>query len=522
MVMSRKLPLGEQDFVKIRTTGCVYVDKTALIYSLLTSSGSQFFLSRPRRFGKSLLCSTLKALFEGEKELFAGLAVEKTDWEWKQYPVISLDLNAADYDHGLDKLDARLSGALTDIAESHDVHLRGASLPEQFAFLIKDLNLQSGQQVVVIIDEYDKPLLSTLENDALHHQMLSALKAFYGVLKSNDKYLCFVFLTGVTKFSHVSVFSDLNHLTDISLNPQYADLCGITQDELERNFGPEIDEVLANNRMERAEYLAKLKHYYNGYRFSDAPLTVYNSYGLLGHFYNRGKFIPYWFGRGTPTFLINLIKNQKLDISHIEDYTIRYSDFQKFDAGSMNAVTMLYQTGYLTIADYDEERNRFVLDYPNEEVRASFAESLVREYFQANENSLNMFTTKFVDAIFDADVDKLMQSLKVFLKGIPNTIIEDREKYFQAAVHLIFKMFGFDCRSEVALSDGRVDTLLETKKLLYLFEFKFEKSADEALKQIDTKDYLLPWKGSGKRMFKVGVNFSGEGRNIADWKWVEG
>ncbi|MDR0909826.1 MAG: ATP-binding protein [Spirochaetaceae bacterium] len=524
--MKRKLPIGEQDFASIRQKGAVYVDKTELIYKLITGSGSQFFFSRPRRFGKSLLCSTFAALFEGRRELFqeiAGmpaLAIDKLDWDWKPYPVIRIDLNAGDYLQGQERLETALSTSLENTARKYKIELRGQYPSTQFTNIIVDLHEKYGP-VAVIIDEYDKPLLATLDEPKLHRLMVSSLKSFYSVLKSQDGNLKFVFITGVSKFSHISIFSDLNHLTDISLSESYNDLCGFTQKEINANFAPEIREAAKKNKLPKAQYLQELKDFYNGYRFSQNKITVHNPYGLLNHFFDDYKFAPYWFGRGTPTFLINLIRSQKIDVLHLENYYFNASDLQKFDINNMDAVTVLYQTGYLTIVDFDDDRKQYILDYPNREIKSCFSESLVEEYFETGENHRSDFMNYIIRCIFDCEIDKMMERLKSFLKEIPNTIIEDREKYFQTVLHLIFRMFGFNCRSETALSDGRVDTLLETKKTLYLFEFKYDKSAKEALTQIDTKEYLLAWKYSGKELYKIGVNFSGKERNITEWQWVK-
>jgi hypothetical protein len=515
----RKLPIGEQDFAKIRRTGALYVDKTARIHDLLTGSGSQFFLSRPRRFGKSLLCSTLGALFAGKRELFTWQAIDGLEWDWTAHPVIHIDLNAADYARGMSELDARLGGALDDAARDCGVPLRGESNAARFSGLIRDSAEKMGAPAAVIIDEYDKPLIATLEDRDSHGKMLSALKAFYGVLKSADQYLQFVFLTGVTKFSHVSVFSDLNHLTDISLFPQYADLCGITQKELEHDFAPEIDAVIAENGLERQDYLDKLKRFYNGYRFSRKPLTVYNPYGLLKHFNEEGQFVSYWFASGTPTFLVNLIQNQHLDITQLENYTIGQDAFAKFDLESLEAVPVLFQAGYLTITDYDREFGRFTLDYPNEEVRSGFAQCLATLW--ARRGEVDSLTDDFPVLLATGKIDEAMETLQSFLAGIPNTIQIQQEKYYQTVLHVIFRMFGLCCISEVATASGRIDTVMEFRDRVYCFEFKLDKSAEEAYKQIGTKKYLLPWRDTGKRLFKIGVNFDSKERTISEWKWHE-
>jgi len=381
--MKRRLPIGIQDFISLREEGFCYVDKTARIHQLITGSGRAFFLSRPRRFGKSLLCSTLGAIFEGKRELFGeisgypALAINSLEWEWEKHPLIKLDLSPGNYREGTAILDSLLKNELDNIARGYHLELRGNYAPEQFANLIQDLHTRFQKRAVVIVDEYDKPLLSTMDDGPIHSRMRDALKAFYSVLKSFDKDLQFVFLTGVTKFSHVSIFSDLNHLVDLSLDPRYADLCGITQEELEQNFGSEIKTILNDSGKERIEYLGELRRFYNGYRFSQKQLTVYNPFGILNHFDKTGEFLPYWYDTGTPTFLINLIIKQKINIFDLTNLHITYEDFQKYDIETMKAEPLLYQSGYLTIKDYDEELNLFTLDYPNEEVRNSFSRSLM-------------------------------------------------------------------------------------------------------------------------------------------------
>jgi hypothetical protein len=522
--MTRLLPIGIQDFVDIRQRGFCYVDKTALIHQLITGSGKSFFLSRPRRFGKTLLCSTLRAIFEGRRELFGetagqpALAINSLEWEWKKRPVVRLDLNAEVYSNGVEALHSVLYDELKKESEKYSVTLAPASPISQFKELIRTLYKQTGEQVVVIIDEYDKPLINTMDNSSLHIKMREELKGFYGVLKSYDEYLRFVLLTGVTKFSHVSVFSDLNHLMDLTLDPLYADLCGITQKEVEGNFAPEIAEILENTGKTREVYLDELKRFYNGYRFTEKSLTVYNPFGLLNHFQKGGKFQPYWYNTGTPTFLVNLIIKQKVNILDLHDMYVRYEDFSKYDIETMRAEPLLYQSGYLTITDYDEERNRFTLDYPNEEVRSCFAKSLLEQYFQVSEEQKRSLSNRLPDALYDGDVATAIDVLRQFFASIPYDIIKDTENYYQTAIHLIFTMMGFNCRSEVRIASGRIDTLVETKNLVYCFEFKLDSSAEEALEQINSKDYLLPWKGSGKKHFKVGVVFDTKKRTIGDWK----
>jgi hypothetical protein len=329
-----------------------------------------------------------------------------------------------------------------------------------------------------------------------------------------------VFLTGVTKFAQVSVFSDLNHLSDISFDSRYADLCGITQEELERDFQPEIEAVVQGAGRDRESYMDKLRTFYNGYRFSRKDETVYNPFGLLNHFDKGGEFLSYWYVTGTPTFLISLIKKQHIDITRLENNCVEYEDFHKYDAETLEAVPLLYQTGYLTIVDYDAERGRLVLDYPNEEVRGSFAKSLAQQYLEVPGDRLKSFAVRFADAVYDGDIDAMMNTFKGFFASINYDLIKEKENYYQTVMHLIFTMLGLECRSEVRIAAGRIDTLVETRKKVYCFEFKLKGSAESALKQIESKEYLLPWEGSGKQLYRVGVSFNHKKRNIGAWKAV--
>ncbi|GHU75189.1 hypothetical protein FACS189461_0960 [Spirochaetia bacterium] len=419
------MPIGIQDFPKIREGGFSYVDKTARIYDLISGSGGCFFLSRPRRFGKSLLCSTLGAIFEGRRELFGGiaghsaLAIDSLDWDWKRHPVIRIDLNAGAYSGGVEALRSVLHSELKREYGKQGLTPELADAVSQFKSLIEASCDKTGEKAVIIIDEYDKPLLSTIDEPDIHNKIRDELKGFYGVLKSYDAYLQFVFLTGVTKFAHVSVFSDLNHLDDLTLDPEYADLCGITQKELEQNFGPEIESVLQNTGKSRNEYLDEMRRFYNGYRFTEKPLTVYNPFGLLNHFKKNGKFTTYWYQTGTPTFLVKLIAGQKINIIGLNNLRVGYDDFSKYDAETMKAVPLLYQSGYLTIADYDEESNQFILDYPNEEVRASFAKSLIEHYLQPSDESSRALYTQLPLAFFRGNVEGAINAIEAFPPPIP-------------------------------------------------------------------------------------------------------
>jgi hypothetical protein len=523
--MKRLLPIGIQDFAKIREGGYVYVDKTACIHRLISGPEGVFFLSRPRRFGKTLLCSTLRAIFDGRRELFEkiaerlALAINSLEWEWKKHPIIRLDLNVGNYKDGVDILKSALHNALDNIAKSYGLELRGQFVAIEFLNLILDMYERFKEKVVVIVDEYDKPLLSTIDEPEIHVKMREELKGFYSVLKSSDEYLRFVFLTGVTKFSQVSIFSDLNHLVDLTLDPGYADICGITQEEIQQNFEPEIASVLEKTGRDRDGYLNDLRMYYNGYRFSKKQLKVYNSFGLLYHFHQNGDFLPYWYETGTPTFLVNLIIKQKINIFDLSNMTVEYGDFRKYDIENMEALPVLYQSGYLTISDYDAAKNRYTLDYPNVEVRSSFAKTLLKQYLQVPQDRSSALINKLPDALEEGNIEAAIEAIRQFMGAVPYELSDKMENYYQTVTYMIFHMLGINCQPEVRQAAGRVDAIVVTKNFVYCFEFKLDKTVEEALTQIDSREYLLSWMGSEKKLFKVGVNFNHEKRNIGDWKY---
>jgi hypothetical protein len=524
----RLLPIGIQDFADIRERGFVYVDKTAKACELITGSGKAFFLSRPRRFGKSLFCSTLGAIFEGRRDLFSkiagrpALAIDSLDWEWKLHPVLHLDLNAGDYSKGGAELQMALRSELEAAAEKYGIALGGVDghPVAMFKHLIRKVCEKTGEKAVVIIDEYDKPLTATLDKRDVHIELRDALKAFYGVLKSNDAGLRFIFITGVSKFSHVSIFSDLNQLTDLTLDQRYAGICGLTQEEIETDFEPEIESVLKNTGRSREGYIEELRHFYNGYRFSKDPLTVYNPLGILKHFYSGGEFSDYWYESATPSFLVGLLEQNKIHATGMTGMQVGSSDFGKYNIDNMEAAPILCQAGYLTISDYDKETGLYTLDFPNREVSASLANSLLRHYLGMTDNE--RLDTKFITAIAKGDLDVAMDTLRRIFAGIPYGIAGEKECHFQAVVHVIFRMLGFNCLSEVQTADGRIDTLVITQNFVYCFEFKLNGSAEDALAQIDTRKYAHSWEGSGKKVFKVGVSFDYTTRNIEKWVVVAG
>jgi len=520
------LPVGVQDFPKIRENGYIYVDKTPQIYRLISGVKGAFFLSRPRRFGKSLLCSTLGAIFEGRRELFGeiagrpALAIDGLDWEWKKHPVIRLDLSAGNYGNGgVGTLRPVLYAEMRSEAEKYGVTLDRADQPAgQFKYLIEKACQETGEKVVVIIDEYDSPLTSTLTKRDVHIELREELRGFYSVIKSCDANLRFIFLTGISKFSQVSVFSALNQLSDLTLDPRYADICGLTQEEIEADFGPEIDSVLESTGRSREEYLDKLRQFYNGYRFSKKPLTVYNPFGLLNHFENDGDFRPYWYRTGTPTLLTDLINDRNIDILNLNNTQVGYEDFDRFEIDNMEPEPLLYQTGYLTITNYDENRRHcFTLDYPNLEVRSAFSTSLAAHCMKTSLRESSALCDKLTTALCGGDIDAAMEAIKLFMTKIPYDLFQKRENFFQSVIYVVFAMLGLDCRTEERIATGRVDMVVETLDFVYCFEFKLDGTAEAALAQIDSKEYAVPWTGNGKKVFKVGVNFDFEKKNIGEW-----
>lgn len=512
----RKFPIGIQTFENIRREGYVYVDKTALIYRLVTT-GKPYFLSRPRRFGKSLLLSTLESYFEGRRELFEGLAIADLEEAWQEYPVLHLDLNAEKYD-APEQLGGILNRHLNQWEDRWGREEREESFSDRFSGIIRRACEQTGQPVVVLVDEYDKPLLQALQDSFLLEEYRKTLKAFYGVLKSSDRYLRFVFLTGVTKFSQVSVFSDLNQLTDISMLPQYATLCGLTHGELERDFNPEIGRLEEQEGVDREEILRRLTRMYDGYHFSENTEGVFNPFSLL-HVLQYSRFDSYWFQTGTPTFLVELLQHSDYDLRElIEGIEVKASGFSEYRADSGNPVPLLYQSGYLTIKSYDSRFRNYTLCFPNEEVEYGFMNFLVPFYTQVTDDRTGFYIERFIRELEAGDVDGFMERLRAFFAGIPYELNDKTERHYQVIFYIVFTLMGQFCDAEVRSSRGRADAVVKTGNYIYIFEFKLGGSADAALEQIDSRGYLIPYTADGRTLVRAGVSFDAAARNIGEWK----
>ncbi|MDR2424529.1 MAG: ATP-binding protein, partial [Prevotellaceae bacterium] len=470
----RKMPIGIQDFEKLRENNCVYVDKTEYLYRLVTR-GKPYFLGRPRRFGKSLFLSTLKAYFLGKKHLFEGLKISELEKNWIEYPVIYIDMNVETYKNA-EILNVALDSVLRAYEDKYEVTFIASELSIRFSNLIRTIYEKTGKKVVVLIDEYDKPLLNTIEKLTINDDILRALKGFYGILKSADQYLKFVFLTGVTKFSKVSVFSDLNHLEDISLNDNYSGVCGISETEIKAYFEPEIANLAEKMGKTREITLAELKKHYDGYHFSENSEGVYNPFSLLNAF-KEEKIRQYWFATGTPSFLVKMLKENNFDIAKMEkDIKISVDAIFNYRVEAGDIVPLLYQTGYLTIKSYDERYNLCTLGYPNEEVKYGFMNELLPVYVPKQNIQQDFHAAYFIEDLRVGDVDAFMNRIRAFFACIPNELNNKTEKHYQTIFYLLFKLMGQFIDAEQRSAAGRADAVVETENTVYVFEFKLDEN----------------------------------------------
>lgn len=510
-----KYPIGVQSFDKIREDGFVYIDKTKLIYDL-AHNGTYYFLSRPRRFGKSLLISTMEAYFKGRRELFEGLAIAELEKEWKEHPVLHLDLNSRNYYERISLKD-ELNAHLEKWEVLYGDEKRDRSVEERFRYLIERAYEKTGRQVVILIDEYDKPILQTIDNPELQEEYRSTLKAFYSVLKTNDRYIRFAFLTGVTKFSKLSVFSDLNNLKDISMDARYVEICGITESEIEQYFQEPIHQMAAANDISYEEVCNRLKKQYDGYHFEHDTVGIYNPFSLLNALDSK-VFNDYWFETATPSFLVKLLKQNDYDLSKLQTTRVTSSTIGSIDSIQTDPIPVIYQSGYLTIKGYNKEFKRYQLGFPNEEVERGFAEFLLPHYVPATKTETDMFVESFVTAVRSGRPEEFLSLIQTMLDGGDYRIQGDKEIYFHNTFYLIFKLMGFYTEVERATAMGRIDVVVQTKDYIYIMELKLDGSAEEAFRQIEEKGYALPFAQDPRKLFRIGVNFSSETRSLAEWK----
>lgn len=526
----RKLPIGIQNFEKLRSNNYLYIDKTDYVYKLVHSN-TPFFLSRPRRFGKSLLLSTLKAYWEGKRELFKGLTIESleenNDRAWQEYPIFYFDFNRSGYQEK-----GNLENVIDEMLKEWE-NIYGCDKVEQakepdnkyairFQRLIKRASEQTDRHCVVLIDEYDKPLLDNIDNLELMEHNRNFFKGFFSCLKSFDEYLQFVFIAGVTKFNKVSIFSDLNQLYDITFSNEYAGICGVTEAELTKYLTPEIQNTAANRRISIDICLEKLKKTYDGYCFSSDMVGVYNPYSLLISL-DKKQFGSYWFETGTPTFLLKRLKQMSFDIRVFDAGSIDITErsISDYRMNNSDPVPLLYQTGYLTIVHYDDEADCYTLGFPNDEVKYGFFENLMMEYAEDVGAGSGKDILSIRRLVERGDVEGFMNSITALFSSIPYKADDAPfEHYFQTIIYMLFTLLGKYVMCEIHTYMGRIDCVVETSKYIYLFEFKRDKSADEALAQIEDMNYSLPYAADKRKLYKIGVNFDSEKRIPTEWKIV--
>ena len=516
----RKLPIGVQSFEILRKEDFLYVDKTRYIYEL-AYTGRQYFLSRPRRFGKSLFLSTLKAYWEGKRELFRGLEIENlkrdTGEAWEAYPVFYFDFNGQNY-QGESALEQMLDAMLRRWETAYGCTADG-SLSTRFQTLLIAAREKTGKNSVVLVDEYDKPLLEVLENNSLEEHNKAVFKGFFGTLKSYDEYLRFVFITGVTKFSKVSIFSDLNQLNDISLDETYGAVCGMDSAEIQHCFWPELRRLAEHYGLSEEGGLDRLTQMYDGYHFYPRGVGIYNPFSVLNALQKR-SFDAYWFSTGTPTFLVRRLKRMHFDTQRLEDGSIHATSATLLDyrADNPDIVPLLYQTGYLTLWDYDYRKRRYTLGFPNEEVKYGLLESLLPVYTASviPGRGTDIFTLD--DCLESGDTESAREILTALFAGIPYTTDDAPfEHYFQSVLYIVFTLLGQYAQCEVHSSRGRADCILETDRFVYIFEFKVDQSAEIALAQIEERGYALPYEADKRQIFKIGVSFDSKERSLAQW-----
>lgn len=519
----RKYPVGIQTFSEIIENGYVYVDKTDLVWKL-AEYAKFIFLSRPRRFGKSLLSSTLHSYFAGERELFEGLKIMELEREWRQYPVLHFDLSGAKH-LPIQGVKDELNLLLKPYEKLYGSNPEESSPGMRMAGIVDRAYEQTGSQVVIIIDEYDAPLLDVLHDDERLADMREVMQEFYQRLKRLEPKLKFCFITGITKFSQLSIFSTINNLMNVTMDPQFAAICGITEHELVTTLHEDIEMLAEKNEMSYEEMHAKLKLQYDGYHFSKFSEEVYNPFSLIKAFMS-GEVNSYWFDSGTPTFLIRQMKHFRTDITTLDDMNVPATAFDKPTEAMINALPLLYQSGYLTIKDYDKYTNTYTLAIPNQEVRVGFTEGLLPTYVGLDGSDVQMgFALKFWKALKQNDIDQAMREMQAYLASIPYVegfkkkleAESNAEGFYEYTFYLIFSMLNVYVKTQVKCAGGRADIVVWMPDTIYVMELKVNGTAQEALQQIEQRGYALPYEQDGRRIVKVGISFSMESKTITEW-----
>ncbi len=512
MEQLKTLPIGLQDFESLRKSGYLYVDKTELIYNLI-AGGKYYFLSRPRRFGKSLLMSTIHAFFDGKRELFEGLAIaDKPNIDWAKHPVLHLDLNTEKYD-SKEKLEDKINLFLLEAEAQYGRNPNEKSLGTRFEGVIQRAYDKTGRGVVILVDEYDKPMLQAIGNEELQDEFRSTLKGFYGALKSKDGCIRFALLTGVTKFGKVSVFSDLNNLKDISMDRRYVEMCGLTETEIKTTLAKHVERLADTCGMTYDEALANMKRMYDGYHFRENSTGMYNPFSVLNAL-DSMDFGSYWFETGTPTYLVELLQRDDYNLEAMANAKADADTLNSIDSTSKDPIPVIYQSGYLTIKDYDPEFGEYTLGFPNEEVNIGFTKFLLPWYI-SKERSKSAFDLKnFVLDLRAGNTEQFVKRLRALFADTPYMLIKDLENHYQNVIWIVSKLAGQYVQAEYMTSEGRIDLVLQTPKFCYVMEFKLDGTAEEALAQIEDKHYTLPFELNGQKIIRIGMNFSKETRNI--------
>ena len=515
----RRYPIGIQTFQKIIDGNYVYVDKTKYIVEFKKRGFQFIFLSRPRRFGKSLFASTLHAYFDGRKELFKGLAIADYEKEWVRHPVLHFDMSGAKH---MDK--DRLGRYLDDILSDHEAMFGYKSDKVDANIRLKDLVVKAyektGQKVVVIIDEYDAPLLDVVHEDSNLHDLRLMMQNFYSPLKMLDPWLEFVFITGITKFSQLSIFSELNNLNNISMSDQFSAICGISKSELTTQMRRDVELMAESQGVGYDEMLSQLTEYYDGYHFSKRSEDVFNPFSLILAMSHQ-ELGSYWFGSGTPSYIINVMRKFHVGIRDMEGKSVSVREFDVSPEQMTTALPLLYQSGYLTIKKYNAMMGRYTLDYPNKEVRLGMFESLAPNYLSPISIDNDSFLGDFIELLYEGYVNGALERMRAYLASISNRLSNKSERDVETVFYLIFSLMGAHVRVEECSTIGRADVVIYFPETIYVMELKYDGSAEAALKQIDDKGYLVPYSASGKRLVKIGINYDSAKRTLGDWRIEE-
>ncbi len=514
MVNIIKYPVGIQTFSEIIKGNYLYVDKTALIHELVNTN-KYVFLSRPRRFGKSLLLSTIQAYFEGRRELFRGLAMEGLENEWGAYPVLRFDLSGESYEHP-SKLEGKLNYLLSEYENIYGKNEAAESIGSRFSSLIRRAVEKTGRNAVILIDEYDKPLLETMHDDGLHESMRLQLRGFYGVLKESDEFIRYAMLTGVTKFGQVTIFSGLNNLNDISMLRPYNSICGISESEFRENFKESVSRFAGTHGEKEDDVWEKFRKNYDGYHFCYPGEGIYNPFSVLTAFANS-EIENYWFRSGSPDYLIKIFKKTGFAFSDLEGQRSSGDELKDMTNPERNLVALLYQSGYLTIKGYDSVFKEYTLGFPNMEVSSGFWSSLYRNYVFQGDRQSTFDISRFVRDIFDGKAAEFMERLQSLIASVSPGTLKDKEVYFQNILQVVFSMAGFHTQTEITMASGRADMVVMSERFIYVFEFKIDSTAEAALQQIRDRDYAAPFKADSRQIFLIGANFSSETNNLSDF-----